>query len=200
MRATPSEAPCMDEPPCTRESPCATPSAKEPPCASGVLTSAPEYVLPGTPCVKGAPQVEEAACAAETARVCGQPARVSETPRVSAPVGVVCVYEARESERPCGRVIACVRSLYTREMSVAMREHAAVSPGVGMNGNVIECSLGIVTRRCAWIAWRLPLRLWRDRCRVAAVVAIGTGPGLHGSARMVRAVPRARPPRARLRG
>ena len=162
----------------------------------------PECVLPGTPCVKGAPQGEETTCAREAARVC-EPPCVGETPRVSAPVGVsgmVCVSEARcESERPCVRT-ACVRSLYTREMTVAMREHATVSPGVRMNVNVIECSLGVVARRCARRAWRLRLRLWRDKCRVAAVVAFGTVPGLHGSARMVHAVPRTRPPRARLRG
>ena len=137
--------------------------------------------------------------------MCANP-RVNETPRVSAPAGVssvVCVSEARVSERPCMvRVTACVRSLYTREMSVAMREHAAASPGVSMNvnGNVIECSLGVVTRRSVWRAWRLRLRLWRDKCRVAAVVLIGTGPGLHGSELVVRPVQRRRPPRARLRG
>ena len=57
---------------------------------------------------------------------------------------MVCVYEARVSERPCGRVTACVRSLYTREMSVAMHEHAATSPGAGVNGSLVECSLGVV--------------------------------------------------------
>ena len=168
---------------------------------SGVFVSVPACVLPGTPCVKGAPQGEETTCAREAAHVC-EPPRVSETPRVSAPVGVssvVCVYEARVSERPCVmRVTACVRSLYTREMSVAMREHAAASPGV--SGSLVECSLGVVTRRCAWREWRRRLRLWRDKCRVVAVVAIGTVPGLHGSARVVRAVQRTRPPRTRLRG
>ena len=122
---------------------------------------------------------------------------------VSAPAGVsgvVCVYEARVSKRPCGRVTACVRSLYEREMAVAMHEHAAAFPGVRMNGSLVESSLGVVTRRCVWREWRRRLRLWRDKCRVAAVVAIGTVPGLHGSARVVRAVQRARPPRARLRG
>ena len=127
---------------------------------------------------------------------------MKETPRVSSPASVVCVYEARcESERPCVmRVTVCVRSLYTREMSVAMHEHAAVSPGVRMNGNAIECSLGVVTRRSVWREWRLRLRLWRDKCRVAAVVSFGTVPGLHGSELVVRAVQRTRPPRARLRG
>ena len=85
------------------------------------------------------------------------------------------------------------------EMSVAMREHAAASPGVSVNVNVMECSLGVVTRRCAWAEWRRRLRQWRDKSRVAAVVAIGTVPGLHGSERVVRAVQRTRPPRARLR-
>ena len=187
-----------------RETPSATPSetprTNKPPCASGVVASVPACMLPGTPCVKGAPQGEETTCAREAARVCGPPPCVDETPRVSAPTGVVCVNEARVSERPCGRVTACVRSLYTRQMSVAMREHAAASPGVRMNGNAIESSLGVVTRRSVWREWRLRLRLWRDKCRVAAVVAMGTGPGLHGSVRVVRAVPRTRPPRARLRG
>ena len=62
----------------------ATPCASETPCVSGVFASVPECVLPGTPCVKGAPQAEEAACAAETARVCEQPC-VSETPRLVPP-------------------------------------------------------------------------------------------------------------------
>ena len=183
--------PCLDETPSA--SPCVeeTPSRSGTPCASGVVTDVPACVLPGTPCVKGAPQPE-------TARV--YEARcASETPRVSAPAGVVCVSEARVSERPCVGCVrtACVRSLYTREMTVAMHDHAAASPGV--NGNEIECSLGVVTRRCVWCERRLRLRLWRAKCRVAAVVAIGTVPGLHGRARIFRAVPRARPPRARLR-
>ena len=151
----------------------------------------------------------EPPCVEETPRV-SAPVYVSEarcaneTPRVSAPTGVssvVCVSEARVSERPCVRT-ACVRSLYTREMTVAMREHAATSPGVstGVNGNVVECSLGVVTRRSVWRERRQRLQLWRDKCRVAAVVLIGTGPGLHGSELVVRAVQRRRPPRARLRG
>ena len=183
MQTVPSceeETPSENEPPCTSETP----------CASGVVTSVPACVLPGTPCVKGAPQGEGTACAPETARVCKPPGGV-ETPRVSAPAGVVCVYEARMSDRPCvRRVTACVRSLYTREMSVAMHDHAAASPGVSLN---VESSLGVVTRRCVWREWRQRLRLWRNKCRVAAVVAIGTGPGLHGRARVVRAVPRTRP-------
>ena len=182
---TPSESPCMDEPP----------SASEPPCASGVLASVPACVLPGTPCVKGAPQAEETAGASKTARC------ASETPRVSAPAGV-CMSEAQgESERPCVgmRVTACVRSLYTREMSVALCEHAAASPRV--SANAIVCGMSLVARGSvsARRAWRRRLRLWRHQCRVAAVVVIGTVPGLHGRARVVRTVPRTRPPRARLR-
>ena len=182
-------------------------------------------MIPGTPCVKGAPQLGGTTCAREAARVCEPPCAdgapqaegaacatetahvyeppcVVETPRVSAPVGVsgvVCMSEARcVSDRPCVRKTVCVSSLYTREMSVAMCEHAAASPGVGMRVNVV-CSLGLVARRCARVEWRRRLRLWRNKCRVAAVVAFGTVPGLHGRARVVRAVPRTRPPRARLR-
>ena len=154
------------------------------------------------PCADGAPQAEEAACATETAHVC-EPPRVCETPRVSAPVGVsgvVCMSEAQcVSDRPCVRVTACVRSLYTREMTVAMCEHAAASPDVSMNGNGIMCGMSLVARRCARVEWRRRLRLWRDKSRIAAVVAIGTVPGLHGSERVVHAVQRTRPPRARLR-
>ena len=205
------EAPCASETPSEEETPCVsvTPCATlcEPPCASSVFTNVPACVLPGTPCEKGTPQGKETACAPETARVC-EPRRVNETPWVSAPVGVssvVCMSEAPGvSERPCVGCVrtACVRSLYTREMSVAMREHAAASPDVSMNVNVVVCRMSLVARGSlsARAAWRLRLRLWRDKCRVAAVVAIGTVPGLHGSARVVRAVPRTRPPRARLRG
>ena len=186
--ASVSETPSVEEPPATDE----TPSMDDPPCASGVVTSVPACVLPGTPCVKGAPQAEETAGASKTARC------VNETPWVRAPAGV-CVYEAPGvSERPSVvRVTACVRSLYTREMTVAMHDHAAASPRVSANG--IVCSLGLVTRRCVRRAWRLRLQLWRYKCRVAAVVAFGTVPGLHGRARVVRTVPRTRPPRARLR-
>ena len=135
---TPSASPCVDEPPSTSETP----------CASGVVAGVPACVLPGTPCVEGAPQPE-------TARVC-EARCANETPRVSAPVGVrggVCVYEARVSERPCVRVTACVRSLYTREMSVAMYEHAAASPDVSTNGMMCSLSLvasGSVSARVAW--------------------------------------------------
>ena len=95
-----SATPCLNETPCVKETPC----MEESPCVSGVVTSEPENVLPGTPCVKGAPQPE-------TARVC-EARCVSETPRVSAPMGVggvVCVSEARVSERPCVTKTACVR-------------------------------------------------------------------------------------------
>ena len=98
----------VSEPPCTNEtpsaSPCTSETPSEPPCVSGVFESVPACVLPGTPCVKGAPQGEETTCAREAARVC-EPPCVVETPRVSAPVGVsgvVCVDEARRvSARQC---------------------------------------------------------------------------------------------------
>ena len=203
-----SASPCVEASPCEDE----PPGMSETPCASGVVASVPACVLPGTPCVKGAPQLEETTCAREAARVC-EPPCVVETPRVSAPVGVsgvvcmseaqcvsggVCVDEARVSERPCVGCVrtACVRSLYTREMTVAMSDHAAASPEVSLN---VECSLGVVTRQCVWRERRRRLRLWRAKCRVAAVVAFATVPGLHGRVRVVRAVPRTRPPRARLR-
>ncbi len=92
------------------------------------------------------------------------------------------------------RETACVRSLYVREMTVGMSEHAAASPGV----SVMEWSLSVVTRRCAWIEWRRRRRQV-DKGRVAAVVAMGTVPGLPSGEREVRAVLRTRPPRARLR-
>ena len=204
-----SETPCMEETPCVKETLCVeeTPCMKETPCVSGVVTSVPGCVLPSTPCmseqpvcVDEAPRVREAACAREAARVCEarcvsgatcapETARVCEQP---------CGSEARRvSERPCVRRTACVRSLCVREMSVGMHEHAAASPRVSVN--LMECSLGVVTRRCAWVEWRRRLRQLRDKSRVAAVVAFGTVPGLHGSVRMVRAVQRTRPPRARLR-
>ena len=168
------------------------------PCVSGVVASVPECVLPGTPCVKGAPQAEEAACAAETARVCEEPC-MNETPRVSAPAGVsgvVCVSEARVSERPCMRRTACVRSLCVREMSVGMHEHAAASPGVsGMSWCMSLVTRGSLSGR---MRRRRRLRHLRGKGRVAAVVSLGTVPGLHGSERAVRAVQRTRPPRARL--
>ena len=162
------------------------------------------------PCVSGTTGVSERVCMSETpwvsapacvnSMVCvGEARTISETPRVSAAacvIGMVCVSEtARVSERPCMRRTACVRSLCVREMSVGMREHAAASPGV----NVMECSMSLVTRRCAWAERRRRLRQWRDKGRVAAVVSMGTVPGLHGSERAVRAVQRTRPPRARLR-
>ena len=187
-----SVTPCVDEPPSTEETP----------CASGVVASVPACVIPGTLCVKGAPQLGETTCARKAACVC-EPPRVCETPRVSAPAcvsGVVCVSKARVSERPSMRVTACVRSLYTREMAVGMHEHVAASPGVSLNEVVCRMSLVARGSMSARRAWRQRLRLWREKCRVAAVVVFVTVPGLHGSARVVRAVPRVRPPRARLRG
>ena len=192
-----SEPPCVDETPCGKETPC----MDEPPCASGVFASVPECVLPSTQCVKGALQVEEAACARKTARVCKQPCgsearSLSETPRVSAPAGVSCVVFVSEvrcmSERPCVRETACVRSLCEREMSVSMREHAAASPGV----SVMSWCVSLVTRGSlsACVERRRRLRQLRDKGRVAAVVALGTAPGLHGSERAVHAVQRTRPP------
>ena len=188
-----SETPSVEETPCMSETPC----VEATPCASGVVTSVPECVLPSTPCVKGAPQAEGAACAPETARVC-EPLGVSETPPVSAPAcvgSVVCVSEARVSERLCMRRTACVRSLCVREMSVGMREHAAASPGV----SVMSWCASLVTRRSVWGERRRRLRQLRDKGRVAAVVSMGTVPGWHSSERAVRAVQRTRPPRARLR-
>ena len=171
------------------------------PCVSGVVASVPECVLPSTPCRKGAPQAEGAACAPETARVC-EARCMRETPRVSAPAGVsgmVCVNEARRvSDRPCMRVTACVRSLCVREMSVGMHEQAAASPGVSTS--VMSWCASLVTRESlsARMERRRRLRHLRAKSRVAAVVAIGTVPGLHGSEWVVRAVQRTRPPRARL--
>ena len=159
----------VTETPCVDE----TPGVEETPCVSGVVASVPKCVLPSTRCVEEAP-------------------RVNETPCVS---GTTCAPEmACVSERPCVRGTACVRSLYVREMTVGMREHATPCPSV----NVMEWTVSIVTRRCAWVEWR---RRWRqmDKGRVAAVVALGTMPGLHGGEREVRAVLRTRPPRARLR-
>ena len=79
--------PSVIVPVCAVKGVSATLCVDETPCVSGVVASVPECVLPSTPSVKGAPQAEEAACAAETARVC-EPLCVSETPRVSAPAGV----------------------------------------------------------------------------------------------------------------
>ena len=42
--------------PCVSETPC----VEATPCVSGVVASVPECTLPSTPCVKGAPQAEEA--------------------------------------------------------------------------------------------------------------------------------------------
>ena len=80
-----------------------------------------------------------------------------------------------------------MRSLCVREMSVGMHEHAAASPGVSLS--VMECSLAVVTRRCAWVERRQRLRQWRDKSRVAAVVSLGTVPVRVGTAANVRSVP-----------
>ena len=152
---------------------CAVKGVSAPLCVSGVVTSVPGCVLPSTPGVSGSP------CMSETPRM-------SVTACVS---GMVRVSEAR-----CVRETACVRSLYEREMTVGMCEHAAASPGV----NMMEWNLSVVTRRCAWLEWRRRRRQ-RNEGRVAAVAAMGTAPGLHGGEREVRTVQRTRPPRARLR-
>ena len=55
----------MSATPCVSETPC----VEATPCVSGVFASVPECVLPGTPCVKGAPQLGETTCAREAARV-----------------------------------------------------------------------------------------------------------------------------------
>ena len=116
------ETPCVPEPPvvsvpsCVTETPCATPSTRESPCASGVVTSVPACVFPGTPCVKGALQLGETTCAREAARVC-EPPRVCETPRVSAPACVsdgVCVGDAPGvSDRPCVSNRVCAVAVHT---------------------------------------------------------------------------------------
>ena len=104
---------------------CVVKGVSAPPCVSGVVTSVPGCVLPSTPGVSGT------ACARETARVSEQP----------------CV-----SERPSARKTACVRSLYVREMTVGMREHAAASPGV----SVMARCVSLVTRGSlsACVEWR----------------------------------------------
>ena len=113
---------------------CVVKGVSAPPCVSGVMASVPGCVLPSTPCVSEGVCVTETPC-------------MNETPRVS---GMVCVKEtARVRERPNVRKTACVRSLCVREMSVGMHEHAAASPGV----SVMEWSVSVVTRRCAWLEW-----------------------------------------------
>ena len=88
-----------------------------------------------------------------------------------------------------------MRSLCVRKMSVGMREHAAASPGV----NVMSWCVSLVTRGRLSARMRRRRRRQVNESRVAAVVAMGTAPGWHGSERAVRAVQRTRPPRARLR-
>ena len=147
---------------------CVVKGVSAPLCVSGVVASVPECVLSNTLCVNETPHVSVTACVSEMVRV---------------------------SERPSVRGTACVRSLYVREMTVGMREHAAASPGV----NVMTWCVNVVTRRCAWVERRRRLQHLKDKGRVAAVAAMGTAPGLHGGEREVRAVQRTRPPRARLR-
>ena len=180
----------MYEAACARETACVCESR----CVSGT-TFAPETArVCEPPCMNEQPRVNETASVSNM--VC-----VNETPRVSAPAcvsGMVCVSEARcVSERPCVRKTACVRSLCVREMTVGMREHAAASPGV----SVMARCVSLVTRRSlsAWVERRRRLRQSRDKGRVAAVVLMGTAPGLHGGEHAVWAVRRTRPPRARLR-
>ena len=189
-----SEKVWVDETPGMSETPC----VEATPCVSGVVASVPGCVLPSTPCEEGAPLVKEAVCVSET--VC-----MKETPRVSVPACVeekVCVKETPcVSEQPCVsearyvRKTACVRSLYVREMTVGMREHAAASPGV----TVMECSMSLVTRGSLSARMRRRRQRQVDKGRVAAVAISGTVLGLHGGEREVRAVQRTRPPRARLR-
>ena len=153
------------------------------------VTRIPSVIVPVC-VVKG---VSAPTCVDETPGTSETPC-MSETPRVSVTAcvsGMVRVSEAR-----CVRETACVRSLYEREMTVGMREHAAASPGV----NVMEWCLSVMTRRCAWVEWRRRRRRQtKDKGRVAAVAISGTVPGWHSSEREVRTVPGTRPPRARLR-
>ena len=143
-----------------------------------------------TPCVSETPCVEATPCVSGV--VTSEPENVRpSTPCVK---GAPQPETARVSERPNVRGTACVRSLYVREMTVGMREHAAASPSV----NVMEWCVSVMTRRCAWMEWR-QRRRQMDKCRVAAVAVLGTAPGLHGSEREVRVVLHTRPPRARLR-
>ena len=118
---------------------------------------------------------------------------VDEAPCVS---GTTCVRKmACVRERPCVRETACVRSLCVREMAVGMRERATACPSVSV---MVGC-VSVVTRGSLCTRVRQRRRQIRDKGRVAAVVISKTAPGLHGSERMVRAVLRMRPPRARLR-
>ena len=96
---------------------------------SGVVASVPKCVLPSTLCVDEAPRVRETVCVSERVRM-------EETASVSKKVCVTetpCANEmACVSERPSARETACVRSLYVRDMTVGMREHAAASPSVSV--------------------------------------------------------------------
>jgi len=154
------------------------PSVSVPVC---VVSSVSKCVLKRTHSVGEMASVREKVC-------------VKETPCVS---GTTCASEiARVSERPCVTETACVRERYEREMAVGMRENetATACPSV-----MARC-VSVMARGSVGVERRQRLRRLRDKDRVAAVVAMGTVPGLHGSVRMVRAVQRTRPPRARLRG
>ena len=59
---------------------------------------------------------------------------MKETPRVSVTACVSGMVRVSEARCVSGR--ACVRSLYVREMTVGMREHAAASPGVSVTPRV----------------------------------------------------------------
>ena len=165
MRATA----CVDEAPRVRETVCVSERVrmKEAMCVSEKMCVTETPCMKEAPCEEETPRVKEAACVSER----------------------VCV-----SERLCVRGTACVRSLYMREMTVGMREHAATSP----SGSVLEWCVSVVTRRSACVEWRRRRRQ-SDKGRVAAGAVLGTALGLHTSEREVRAVLRTRPPRARLR-
>ena len=167
---------------CVRVAACVkeTPRVKEAPCVSGVVASVPKCVLPSTPCVEEAPRVNETPCV-EGMTCVSETHCASGRPCVS---GTTCAREmVRVSEARCVRGTECVRSLYVREMTVGMREHATACPRV----SVMEWCVSVVTRRCAWVEWRRRRRQTRDKGRVAAVVVLGTAPSLHGSKREVRA-------------
>jgi len=123
-------------------------SAGERRCVRGTTSENEKACVDETPGMSETPGVkEETPCVRETPCVSGSPC-MSETPRVSV---TACVSGmVRVSEAWCVRETACVRSLYVREMTVGMREHAAASPGV----NVMEWRVSVVTRRCAWVEWR----------------------------------------------
>ena len=120
-------ATCGKETPRVTETPC----VKEIPCVSGVVASMPKCVLPSTPCVSETPCANGRPCVS----------------------GTTCAKErARVSEAPCVRGTACVKSLYVREMTVGMREHATACPRASV---MVRC-VSLVTRGSlsAWMEWR----------------------------------------------